>query len=119
MVQLGNGTTTSSSAAQDVQNLKDVVQVVGAQNGHFGAAVRTDGTVWAWGLNTYGQLGNSKNENSWIPVSVGYFPTTNFDIQYAEVQKSETGTTYTNMKILQCREACRAVKQSLKMNSLL
>ena len=91
--QLGNGTTSSSSAAQDVQNLKDVVQVVGAQNGYFGAAVRTDGTVWAWGLNTSGQLGNSKNENSSIPVSVGYPPTTNFDVQYAEVQKSETGTT--------------------------
>ena len=73
--------------------MKNVVQIVGAQNGHFGAAVRTDGTVWAWGLNTSGQLGNSENENSSIPVSVGYPPTTNFDVQYAEVQKSETGTT--------------------------
>ena len=90
--QLGNGTTTSSSVAQDVQNLKDVVQVVGSQNGYFGAAVRTDGTVWAWGYNGYGQLGNSKNENSSIPVSVGYPPTMNFDVQYAEVQKSATGT---------------------------
>ena len=92
--QLGNGKTDSTNTElRDVQNLKNVVQVVGAQNGHFGAAVRTDGTVWAWGLNTYGQLGNSKNENSSIPVSVGYPPTTNFDVQYAEVQKSETGTT--------------------------
>ena len=90
---LGNGKTTTTNEVQDVQNLKDVVQIVGAQNGHFGAAVRTDGTVWAWGLNTDGQLGNSKNENSSIPVSVGYPPTTNFDVQYAEVQKSETGTT--------------------------
>ena len=90
---LGNGKTTTTNEVQDVQNLKDVVQIVGAQNGHFGAAVRTDGTVWAWGLNTSGQLGNSKNENSSIPVSVGYPPTTNFDVQYAEVQKSETGTT--------------------------
>ena len=92
--QLGNGKTDSTNTElRDVQNLKNVVQIVGAQNGHFGVAVRTDGTVWAWGLNTYGQLGNSKNENSSIPVSVGYPPTTNFDVQYAEVQKSETGTT--------------------------
>ncbi len=92
--QLGNGKTDSANTElRDVQNLKNVVQIVGAQNGHFGAAVRTDGTVWAWGYNGYGQLGNSKNENSSIPVSVGYPPTTNFDVQYAEVQKSETGTT--------------------------
>ncbi len=63
---LGNGKTTTTNEVQDVQNLKDVVQIVGAQNGQFGAAVRTDGTVWAWGLNTDGQLGNSKNENSSI-----------------------------------------------------
>ena len=92
--QLGNGKSDSANTElRDVQNLKNVVQVVGAQNGYFGAAVRTDGTVWAWGLNTSGQLGNSKNKNSSIPVSVGYPPTTNFDVQYAEVQKSETGTT--------------------------
>ena len=116
---LGNGKETTTNEVQDVLNLKNVVQVVGSKNGYFGAAVRTDGTVWAWGLNTSGQLGNSKNENSSIPVSVGYPPTTNFDIQYAEYRRVKQVLLYANMKILQCLEACRAVKQSLKMNSLL
>jgi hypothetical protein len=31
-------------------------------------ALKTDGTVWAWGDNSYGQLGNGININSNVPV---------------------------------------------------
>lgn len=33
--------------------------------------LKTDGTLWAWGLNTYGQLGNGTNDTSTVPVQVG------------------------------------------------
>jgi alpha-tubulin suppressor-like RCC1 family protein len=31
-------------------------------------AVRTDGTVWAWGFNGNGQLGNGTTDNQAMPV---------------------------------------------------
>lgn len=33
-------------------------------------AVRTDGTIWAWGTNQFGQLGNGTNVSSDVPVQV-------------------------------------------------
>jgi alpha-tubulin suppressor-like RCC1 family protein len=33
-------------------------------------AVCTDGTVWTWGGNDNGQLGNGINDASWVPVQV-------------------------------------------------
>lgn len=33
-------------------------------------ALKADGTVWTWGSNTYGQLGNGSNVTSMIPVKI-------------------------------------------------
>jgi len=38
--------------------------------GSHSLALRGDGTVWAWGRNFYGQLGNGTNSNSNVPVQV-------------------------------------------------
>jgi alpha-tubulin suppressor-like RCC1 family protein len=38
---------------------------------HWGMAVKTDGTLWSWGMNTNGSLGNgTAAENSSIPVKI-------------------------------------------------
>ena len=34
-------------------------------------ALKSDGTVWAWGDNTFGQLGNGTTNNAYAPVQVG------------------------------------------------
>jgi len=44
--------------------------------GYFMLATKTDGTLWAWGLNSYGQLGQNGNETSTLykvssPTQVG------------------------------------------------
>lgn len=55
--QLGNGEIAGySSVPKPVVTLSGV-QAVSAGRG-VGYALRTDGTVWAWGNNHYGQLGN-------------------------------------------------------------
>ena len=37
---------------------------------YFGAEIRSDGTLWTWGYNTYGQLGNNTGTNRSGPVAV-------------------------------------------------
>ncbi|MGH7454639.1 MAG: RCC1 domain-containing protein, partial [bacterium] len=50
-------------------NLGDVIAVSGAVSRHV-IALKGDGTVWAWGHNDLGQLGNGTFENSDLPVIV-------------------------------------------------
>lgn len=38
--------------------------------GHHSLAVRQDGTVWAWGYNAYGQVGDGTASNRLSPVQV-------------------------------------------------
>jgi alpha-tubulin suppressor-like RCC1 family protein len=37
---------------------------------HYSLAVKSDGTVWAWGRNREGELGNGTNTESNLPVWV-------------------------------------------------
>jgi|GEM_PF-959907 len=53
--QLGDGTTTSRLAAEQITGISDVA-VIGAGQDHSLAATN-DGTLYAWGSNAYGQLG--------------------------------------------------------------
>ncbi|WP_225414668.1 RCC1 domain-containing protein [Stigmatella hybrida] len=50
-----------------------VTKALSAGNTHS-LALRTDGSVWAWGVNTYGQLGNGTQTLSTVPVRVTGLP---------------------------------------------
>lgn len=72
--QLGDGTNTDNSAVIQVLGLSDVVQVAGGGNSNtnsgFSLALKSDGTVWAWGENSFGQLGDGTYTDRSIPVQV-------------------------------------------------
>ena len=67
--QLGNGNKEKSLIYPvQVIGLTDVEEI-SAGNG-FSIAVKKDGTVWSWGRNDRGQLGNGTKTYSNIPVQV-------------------------------------------------
>ena len=72
--QLGDGTTTDSSVPVQVVGpggvgyLSGIVAVMGGEQHHF--ALKSDGTVWAWGMNMTDQLGDSNAQDSSTPVRV-------------------------------------------------
>jgi alpha-tubulin suppressor-like RCC1 family protein len=67
--QLGNNSTTNSSTPVQVTALSGTFIAVGA-GVNFSVALRSDGTVWAWGANPDGELGNSTTTQSLTPVQV-------------------------------------------------
>ncbi|HYO56780.1 RCC1 domain-containing protein, partial [Archangium sp.] len=67
--QLGDGTTTSvRTTPVQVQGLTSAVSV--AAGGDHSLALRHGGTVWAWGANSSGQLGNASITQRTTPVQV-------------------------------------------------
>ena len=78
--QLGNGTTI---ATLDPNQNTVPVQVTNSQPGGvinnprqvscgytYGVALATNGTVWAWGTGSHGELGNGTTGSSYSPVAV-------------------------------------------------
>ena len=67
--ELGSGEAYGySTKAVQVAGLAGVRQV--AAGSYHGLAVKTDGTVWSWGYNEYGQLGNGTTADVYAPVQV-------------------------------------------------
>ena len=58
--QLGDDEITSSNTPLQVSNLPGAIEAIAA-GGEHGLALKDDGTVWAWGANPYGQLGDGTN----------------------------------------------------------
>ena len=71
--QLGDGTTATRAAPVAVALPHPVRQVFqggsGATNGQT-VAILSDGSVWAWGNNAHGQLGDGTRTDSDVPVRV-------------------------------------------------
>jgi len=67
--ELGDGTNVNRAVPGQVMGLpEDVVAIASA--GGVNLALVGDGTVWAWGDNRNGQLGDGTTENRNVPVPV-------------------------------------------------
>ena len=72
----GNGTTTNSSTL--VQTGTDTDWVTVAAGIYGGLAIKTNGTLWAWGYNGYGIGGNSTSTAVDIPTPTQVVALTNW-----------------------------------------
>jgi len=71
---LGDGTLTERHVPvqvhgpSDVGYLSTITAIMGGEQHNF--ALKSDGTVWAWGWNGFGQLGDGTYTDSYTPVQV-------------------------------------------------
>lgn len=71
--QLADGTTTSSNTFKKA-NISDVIAIsAGSSTMH---ALKKDGTVWSWGLNSYGEYGNNATSSlaNYVPCKMSKIP---------------------------------------------
>jgi alpha-tubulin suppressor-like RCC1 family protein len=68
--QLGDNTTTSRSSPASLFGMGMVSWENAAAGPGWGAAVRSDGTLWTWGINDTGQLGIGSTTNRSSPGTI-------------------------------------------------
>jgi alpha-tubulin suppressor-like RCC1 family protein len=68
--QLGDGTTTNKSSPTQLGTGKDWTAVKGGYAPQT-VAIKSNGTLWAWGNNSGGQLGDGTTTNKSFPTQVG------------------------------------------------
>jgi alpha-tubulin suppressor-like RCC1 family protein len=68
--QLGDSTLVEKSSPIQIGSLTDWAQVSAGSYSHT-AAIKTNGTLWTWGLNQWGQGGRGNVVNSTSPIQVG------------------------------------------------
>ncbi len=67
--ELGDGTLNQRTSPVVVGGgFNNVVNV--ATGYYHSLAIKTNGTIWAWGRNNFGQLGNGNNFNAVAPMQV-------------------------------------------------
>ena len=68
--QLGDGTTIGRQTPLQVSGLTGVVAVAMIPGGSHSIALKADGTVWTWGYNDSGQLGDNSTTAKSTPAQV-------------------------------------------------
>jgi len=72
---IGQTNTVRSSVPVEVHGtgnvsyLNSISAIMGCE--FHNVALKYDGTVWSWGLNAYGQLGDGTTNDEWSPVQTG------------------------------------------------
>jgi alpha-tubulin suppressor-like RCC1 family protein len=75
--QLGDGTTTKRYSPVQIGsdlNWKEIStggNIDQPDDGHHSLAIKSDGTLWAWGGNHFGQLGDGTTTDRHSPVQIG------------------------------------------------
>ncbi len=70
---VGDGSTTQRLTPVTPSGMGSGVQAV-ASGGHQNCALKTNQSIWCWGLNNFGQLGNGNTTDSLVPVQVQSLP---------------------------------------------
>lgn len=68
--QLGDGTFTDKNIPTQIGTDNNWVEIF-AKIGHQSMALKSDGSLWAWGINNYGQLGDGTNTDKNTPTQIG------------------------------------------------
>lgn len=71
--QLGDGSIADRANPTQIgtSNNWASVSAAGSDYGSYTVAIKTDGTLWAWGDNTYGQLGDGTRTDRITPIQIG------------------------------------------------
>jgi alpha-tubulin suppressor-like RCC1 family protein len=70
--QLGDGTTLNKNTPTQIGLQNDWLITSGGGNlDGFSLGLKTNGTLWAWGSNNYGQFGNNSYVGSLVPIKIG------------------------------------------------
>jgi alpha-tubulin suppressor-like RCC1 family protein len=69
--QLGDGTTEGAGHLSPLQIGEDDDWVDVSLGYEHTVALKSDGTLWVWGYNQYGQVGDGTNTDRTIPVRIG------------------------------------------------
>jgi alpha-tubulin suppressor-like RCC1 family protein len=70
--QNDSGTIKNRSSPTQVGSLSSWRQISGGINADNFSAIKTDGSLWTWGHNQYGQLGLGDVNNRSSPTQVGF-----------------------------------------------
>lgn len=69
--ELGDGANVKRSSPVQIGSLTNWSKIAKIHGGEHTVAIKTDGTLWAWGSNSYGQMGHNDVTVYRSPMQVG------------------------------------------------